>query len=153
MIPTFHPLWARWQTWLLELPRFNKRGILVGWDFLLLSVALWLPISLRYTTFYVPRDLTTALLFLSAPLIAVSTFALSGLYKLVTRYLGYRGHTRIIGCIWLSVLIWSLLVFMSGQLGIPRSVVIAYGVLATLFITASRAVAPHTAHAPARPDV
>ena len=141
MIPTFHPLWARWQTWLLELPRFNKRGILVGWDFLLLSVALWLPISLRYTTFYVPRDLTTALLFLSAPLIAVSTFALSGLYKLVTRYLGYRGHTRIIGCIWLSVLIWSLLVFMSGQLGIPRSVVIAYGVLATLFITASRAVA------------
>ena len=141
VIPTFHPLWARWQTWLLELPRFNKRGILVALDFLLISVALWLPISLRYTTLYVPPDLTTALLLLSAPLIAVMTFALSGLYKLVTRYLGYRGHTRIIGCIWLSVLIWSLLVFMSGQQGIPRSVVIAYAALATLFITASRAFA------------
>ncbi len=141
VIPTFNPLCVRWQAWLLELPRFNKRGILVALDFLLLSLALWLPISLRYTTFYVPPDLTTALLLLSAPLVAVITFALSGLYKLVTRYLGYRGHTRIIGCIWLSVLIWSLIVFMVGQLGIPRSVVIAYGILATLFITASRVLA------------
>ena len=68
-------------------------------------------------------------------------FAMSGLYRFVTRYLGYRGHTRIIGCIWLSVLMWSLVVFMSGQLGIPRSVVLGYGVLATLLITASREVA------------
>ena len=39
-IPTFHSLWARWQTWLLELPRFNKRGILVALDLLLLTIAL-----------------------------------------------------------------------------------------------------------------
>jgi FlaA1/EpsC-like NDP-sugar epimerase len=39
------------------------------------------------------------------------------------------------------VLIWSLLVFMFGQLGIPRSAVLGYGVLATLLITASREVA------------
>ncbi len=71
----------------------------------------------------------------------MAIFALSGLYRLVTRYLGYRGHTRIIGCIWLSVLIWSLLVFMFGQLGIPRSVVLGYGVLAMLLITGSREVA------------
>ena len=69
------------------------------------------------------------------------TFAVSGLYRFVTRYLGYRGHTRIIGCIWLSVLIWSLVVLMSGQLGIPRSVVLGYGVLATLLIAGSREVA------------
>ena len=82
-----------------------------------------------------------ALVLLSGPVITVMTFSVSGLYRFVTRYLGYRGHTRIIGCIWLSVLIWSLVVLMSGQLGIPRSVVLGYGVLATLLIAGSREVA------------
>ena len=121
VISTLHSLWARWQTSLLQLPRFAKRGILVGLDFSLLTLALWLPLSLRYTAFYIPPDLTTALLLFSAPLVTVVTFALSGLYKLVTRYLGYRGHTRIIGSIWLSVLIWSLILLMSGQSEIGRA--------------------------------
>ena len=114
---------------------------MVGLDLLLLSFALWFSISLRYNAPYVPPDTPSALLLASAPLITVATFAISGLYRLVTRYLGYRGHTRIIGCIWLSVLIWSLVVFMIGQLGIPRSVILGYGVLATLLITGSREVA------------
>lgn len=129
------------RTWLLQLPRFNKRFILIGLDLLLLSFALWFSISLRYNAPFVPPDLASALLLASGPLITVATFAVSGLYRLVTRYLGYRGHTRIIGCIWLSVLVWSLVVFMSGQLGIPRSVVLGYGLLATLLITGSREVA------------
>ena len=136
---TQEPFWARWRTWLLDLPRISKRVILVSLDLLLLSFALWFPISLRYNTLYVP-DQVSGLLLASAPLITVAIFAMSGLYRLVTRYLGYRGHTRIIGCIWLSVLMWSLLVFMFGQFGIPRSAVLGYGVLATLLITASREV-------------
>jgi len=141
IIRTFHPFWAQWRTWLLQLPRFIKRIILGVLDLLLLSFALWFSISLRYNTFYVPDDWLSALLIVSAPVITVATFAFFGLYKLVTRYLGYRGHTRIIGCIWLSVLIWSLQVFMFGQQGIPRSVILAYGVVATLLITGSREVA------------
>jgi len=135
-----NPVWAGWRTRLLGLPRFAKRIILVGFDFTILSFALWFPISLRYNTLYVP-DWVSLLLFASAPAITVATFGVSGLYQLVTRYLGYRGHTRIIGCIWLSVLIWSMLVFMFGQLGIPRSAVLGYGVLATLLIMASREAA------------
>ncbi len=139
-ISTYDPVWVRWRTWLLELPRFHKRIILVAGDLAILSFALWFPISLRYNTLYVP-DVVSGLLLASAPIITVATFAFSGLYRLVTRYLGYRGHTRIIGCIWLSVLMWSMLVFMFGQLGIPRSAVLGYGVLATLLITASREAA------------
>lgn len=134
------PVLYRLRTRLLELPRFAKRTILVSFDLVILTFALWFPISLRYNTFYVP-DWVTALLIASAPVITVSTFALCGLYQLVTRYLGYRGHTRIIGCIWLSVMIWAMLVFMFGQLGIPRSAVLGYGILATLLITASREAA------------
>ena len=135
------PVPAEWRSRLLELPRLNKRVILVALDFLLLTLALWISISIRYNAAYVPADWSTALVLVSGPFITVMTFALSGLYRFVTRYLGYRGHTRIIGCIWLSVLIWSLFVLMSGQLGIPRSVVLGYGVLATLLITGSREVA------------
>lgn len=132
---------GEWRSRLLELPRFNKRIILVSFDLLLLTVALWIALSIRYNTAYVPPSWATALVLISAPIITVATFAASRLYRLVTRYLGYRGHTRIIGCIWLSVLIWSLIVFMSGQLGVPRSVVLGYGVLATLLIAGSREVA------------
>ena len=136
-----HPVSAEWRSRLLELPRLNKRLILVALDFLLLSLALWISISIRYNTTYIPPDWVTALVLISGPVLTVVTFTLSGLYRFVTRYLGYRGHTRIIGCIWLSVLIWSLVVLMSGQLGIPRSVVLGYGVLATLLIAGSREVA------------
>ena len=137
VIPTYDPVWARWRSWLLELRRFHKRVVLIAGDLAILSFALWFPISLRYNTLYVP-DWVSGLLLVSAPVITVAIFAFSGLYRLVTRYLGYRGHTRLIGCIWLSVLIWSMLVFMFGQLGIPRSAVLGYGVLATLLIMASR---------------
>ena len=135
------PVPAEWRSRLLELPRLNKRIILVALDFLLLTLALWISISIRYNAAYVPPNWYTALVLFSGPFLTIMTFALSGLYRFVTRYLGYRGHTRIIGCIWLSVLIWSLVVLMSGQLGIPRSVVLGYGVLATLLIAGSREVA------------
>lgn len=128
-----------WQTLLLQLPRLNKRLILVGLDLALLIIALWIALSIRYNTIYIPPDFAVALILLSGPLITVATFAISELYRLVTRYLGYRGHTRIIGCIWLSVLIWSLVAFMAGQPAAPpRSVLFGYGILATLFITGSR---------------
>jgi FlaA1/EpsC-like NDP-sugar epimerase len=136
-----HPVSAEWRSRLLELPRINKRLILVAIDFLLLSLSLWIALSIRYNTPYFPPDWFMAVVLMAGPAITVATFSISGLYRFVTRYLGYRGHTRIIGCIWLSVLIWSLVVLMSGQLGIPRSVVLGYGVLATLLIAGSREVA------------
>ncbi|HWK37590.1 MAG TPA: nucleoside-diphosphate sugar epimerase/dehydratase [Hyphomicrobium sp.] len=136
-----HPASAEWRARLLELPRLSKRMILIGLDFVLLALALWIAISIRYNTAFFPSDWFMALVLISGPAITTITFAASGLYRFVTRYLGYRGHTRIIGCIWLSVLIWSLIVLMSGQLGIPRSVVLGYGVLATLLIAGSREVA------------
>ena len=136
-----HSSGAEWRSRLVGLPRYNKRVILVTFDFVLLTLALWIALSIRHNTAYLPPDWPTALVLISGPMISVATFAASGLYRFVTRYLGYRGHTHIIGCIWLSVLIWSLVVLMSGQLGIPRSVVLGYGVLATLLIAGSREVA------------
>ncbi|MDP1639475.1 MAG: hypothetical protein Q8L61_00955, partial [Hyphomicrobium sp.] len=83
------PASPEWRSRLLELPRLNKRLILVALDFLLLSLALWISISIRYNTPYAPRDWMTALVLLSGPVISVMTFSVSGLYRFVTRYLGY----------------------------------------------------------------
>ncbi len=129
------------QARLLALPRNSKRVVLAALDFVLLSLALWFLISLRYHTFFVPPSWEAALLLAAAPVITVAVFAVGRLYKHVTRYLGYSGHARIIGYLWLSVLIWSLIVFMSGQHGVPRAVIFGYGILATLIILGSRAAA------------
>ena len=125
---------------LLDLSRHQKRAILVAADFMGLSVVLWGVISVRYNELYVPPTWSATLLLLLAPLLTIATMAHMGLYRFVTRYLGSRGHGRIVAGFAVSVLIWSLLVFMSGQLGVPRSVVISYGIIGSLVVIASRYV-------------
>jgi FlaA1/EpsC-like NDP-sugar epimerase len=132
---------ARWRHLLLELPRFHKRALLAAIDFAVLSVVLWAAISLRYGYFWVPPTWESAALAFAAPLITVAIFSYFGVYRLVTRYIGYRGTTQIFLLVGLSVLIWALLVFMSGQLGVPRSVIIGYGLTAALLIAAIRQAA------------
>ncbi len=127
--------------WLLELPRYYKRAILVTADLLLLTVIVWAVTSLRYQMYYWPNTVAELLLLLAAPVITVATFAHFGLYRLVTRFIGYRGTLRIVACVGLSVLIWALIVFMTGQHGIPRTVILSYGFFGAMGITASRQLA------------
>ncbi|MGQ0674111.1 MAG: polysaccharide biosynthesis protein [Hyphomicrobium sp.] len=130
-----------WQSWLLDMSRLQKRLVLAAIDFALLAVALWGAISVRYGYAWVPETVSAGLLAAAAPLITVAIFFNFGVYRLVTRYIGYRGTWQIFLLVGLSVLIWSLLVFMSGQLGVPRSVVIGYGVTAAVLIALSRQAA------------
>ena len=126
--------------YLLDMPRHQKRLLLGMLDFVMLSAVLWATMSLRYGVSYWPPDLISTIVIFSAPIISVITFAYAGLYRLVTRYLGSRGHTRIVASVAFSVLVWSLVLFMSGQLGVPRSVVIAYGLVSAALIALSRHV-------------
>ena len=132
---------ARWRQWLLDLPRAAKRLALIGSDLILLSAAIWGSISLRYGETYVPDNWAAVTLMASAPLITIITFWWSGLYRLVTRYISYRGTMQIFAGVALSVLVWSLLVFMFGQLGVPRSSVLLYGFIAASLIALSRQIA------------
>lgn len=139
-------LWARLCRRLLNLTRYQKRAILVLGDFAILAFVLWIALSVRYGVYYAPDRWSEAALVLAAPVITIASFGWFGLYRLVTRYIGTRGYSRILGIIWLSVLMWSLLVFMSGQLGIPRSVIFLYGLMASLAIVASRQLASYLLH-------
>lgn len=127
--------------WLLELPRYYKRAILVATDFFLLAIIVWSAMSLRYQTWYWPHSVPEMLLFVAAPIITVATFAHFGLYRLVTRFIGYRGTLRVFACVGLSVLIWALVVLMTGQNGIPRTVILTYGFIGAIGIAASRQLA------------
>ena len=126
--------------WLVDLPRRPKRVLLVLNDFGLLALALWLALSLRLSTFYAPTTLQLALLLAAAPAIGIATFFQMGLYRLVTRFISSRGTMRIFIAVGMAVLFWAMVVLMSGQAmaGVPRSVVIIYGVISAFFIWASR---------------
>ena len=124
--------------WLIERPRWFKRIFLITNDIAMLTIALWAAYSLRLSRFYVPETLGMILLMAAAPIIGVVTFHLRGLYKLVTRFIGPEGTTRIYVAVVIAVLAWALLVLLSGIKGHPRSVVVIYGLIALGLIRLSR---------------
>ena len=124
--------------WLIERPRWFKRIFLIANDMALLTIALWAAYSLRLSQFYVPESFGMILLMAAAPIIGVITFHMRGLYKLVTRYIGPEGTTRIYVAVIIAVLAWALLVLLSGIKGHPRSVVVIYGLIAAGLIRLSR---------------
>lgn len=124
--------------WLIERPRWFKRIFLITNDIAMLTIALWAAYSLRLSRFYVPESLGMILLMAAAPIIGVVTFHLRGLYKLVTRFIGPEGTTRISVAVVIAVLAWALLVLMAGIKGHPRSVVVIYGLIALGLIRLSR---------------
>ncbi|MFN0218557.1 MAG: polysaccharide biosynthesis protein [Hyphomicrobium sp.] len=123
---------------LLNLPRHYKRGMLIVFDFVLLAAILWAVISVRYGGYYRPDTWLAAAALVAAPVLTIAAFSYAGLYRQVTRYLGPHGHTRIIASVVVAGLLWSLLVFMLGQKGIPRSVVISFVAFAAVALTVTR---------------
>lgn len=129
---------ARLRDWLLELPRYTKRTALVIIDLLLLFAVLWVALSLRYGVLFTPPNLQALLLLVAGPVMSVATLWHFGIYRLVTRFIGHRGNTQILAGVALSVLLWALALFMIGQYGIPRTVIISYGVFGATAIIGCR---------------
>jgi len=124
--------------WLIERPRWFKRVFLILNDFAMLSVALWGAYSLRLSVLYMPETLQVFLLMLAAPAVGVLVFYWRGLYKLVTRFIGPEGTTRIYTAVVIAAVSWALIVLMSGIQGQPRSVVVIYALIAAGLIRLSR---------------
>lgn len=141
MALTDGPQEQAWQERLLGLSRYSKRGLLVATDFLIASAVLWAALSLRYGQVYVPNTWDVAGLLLLGPLTTVLTLAQFGVYRVVTRHLGYRNASKVFFIVLLSVLIWSFVVFMVGQFGIPRSTLMVYAIGAASLITLCRVAA------------
>lgn len=126
------------RAWMLNTPRYYKRAVLVLIDLVLLSTALWVATSLRLGIWYVPQNQTTFLLMAAAPLICVATLWWFDTYKSVTRYMGYRGTIQVLTAMFLATLMWGMIVLVSGQGGISRTVVVLYGPIGALLLVLVR---------------
>jgi FlaA1/EpsC-like NDP-sugar epimerase len=126
---------------IVALGRYPKRAVLVCSDLALLSFSLWLSFCIRYGEFFVPKDWPLAAMMALAPLLGVITFFQLDLYRLVTRYIGVRTLNRVALAVCLSILIWALIVWLSGIKGVPRGALPFYALLATFGIWGSRQLA------------
>ncbi len=124
--------------WLIERPRWFKRTLLILNDLAVLTIALWLAYSLRLSRPYVPPEFAKWMLFFAAPIIGVVVFYLRGLYKLVTRFIGPEGTTRIYLAVIIAAVAWALAVLMAAVKDHPRSVIVIYALIAALLIRLSR---------------
>lgn len=129
---------------LLDSPRSWKRAMLVAFDLVALTGAIWASFALRFDRWNTPMTPDEALIFLSAPFIAMPIFVRMGLYRSVVRYLPERAAWKMLQAVTLAVLVWIFLAFFFEVLGrgaIPRSVPIIYWILASVVVIGSRLAA------------
>ena len=137
------------KTLIVELPRNLKRLILVAFDFLSLSLAVYISLSLRSDSFFLPSDgyeLTGAsaddlyvIIFL-LPIISIPLFIISRLYRSVTRHIGNETYVKVLKVTFISITAWSGIILFLG-LPIPRSILLITFILSLAATTLSRYIA------------
>ena len=137
------------KTLIVELPRNFKRLILVGFDFLSLSLAVYISLSLRSDSFFFPSngyELTGAsaddvyIIIFLLPIISIPLFIISRLYRSVTRHIGNETYIKILKVTFISITAWSgIILFL--EFPIPRSVLLITFILSLVATLLSRYVA------------
>ena len=126
---------------LVNLSRFKKQLILILTDFVVLVTVLLGSFSIRYGYWYFPENNFIFSLIFVAPAIGCAIFLSLGLYRSVTRYVGFNALWSITKGITLYALIWGVIAFLGGVEGIPRSIVLLNWALSILAIGGLRLVA------------
>lgn len=125
---------------IIRLPRRLKILIMLLCDILLLPLALWSSIALRFSSFH-PYVEGYLWVFVLVPVVAVPIFIRIGLYRAVVRFMDDKIIYTIMSGVTLSVLILTAAIMMAKVEGLPRSSVLIYWVFAVAYIAASRFVA------------
>ncbi|UJW85867.1 polysaccharide biosynthesis protein [Devosia sp. SL43] len=138
------------RSWLGGLPRPAKRIVLVVFDALVLAAAVWASYTLRYGTFFVPRQQQWIVIAI-APIVAIPIFIRMGLYRAVIRYLPERAIWTMLQAMTFAALGWVLVVFLTEMAGngiVPRSVPLFYWMVGGTLIIGSRFAAKRFIWAP-----
>jgi FlaA1/EpsC-like NDP-sugar epimerase len=125
------------RTFLLALPRRQKRIIQVATDVVLVWTALWMAFVVRLGIEELVNPFEThTWLFISAPIIAIPLFIRIGLYRAVMRYFGNDALIAIIKAVSLSALILGCLVYFYSNHKeiVPRSIMFNYWWLSMVMI-------------------
>lgn len=124
----------------MTLSRRKKQLIAVATDLLLLYLAFWSALALRFES-WVPEIATYKFQMLAAPLLAIPIFVRLGLYRAVIRFMEDRVVFVVAGGVTLSVLLLAAGMALTHTPGVSRGVLAIYWVLAILYVGATRFLA------------
>jgi FlaA1/EpsC-like NDP-sugar epimerase len=125
------------------LTRYQKRALLIIGDLALLSLALWVAMSIRFGEPYVASSRRVLFLLVAVPVVAVVLFFWAGLYRHVTRHFNTAGDKLIAGCILAASLCLGLGQFMLGTDGVPRTVLLTFPIIGFLLVSGARRLMGH----------
>lgn len=124
-------------TQLFQLPRWQKRLIIIGLDILLLPLALWMSYAMRLGT-WAPDLRDGVWLLLLAPIITIPIFIRLGLYRAIIRFLGHHAIITVLQGVTSSAIGLALITYIFKLQGIPKSVFPIYLGTAFLLVASSR---------------
>lgn len=124
----------------LILPRRQKQLVAVGADFMLLLVAFWSALALRFETLVPDLDTYKGQM-LAAPLLAIPIFIRLGLYRAVIRFMEDRVVFVVVGGVTASVVLLAAVMALTHTPGVSRGVLAIYWILAILYVGATRFLA------------
>ena len=123
----------------LSLPRRHKQVISVATDFVLLLLAFWSALALRFETWN-PALAPYGWQMLAAPLLAIPIFIRLGLYRAVIRFMEDRVVFVVAGGVTLSVMLLAAGIALTHTPGLSRGVLAIYWLLAIVYVGATRFV-------------
>ena len=121
----------------LLLSRRKKQAISVATDFVLLLLAFWSALALRFETWN-PELAVYGWQIIAAPLLAIPIFIRLGLYRAVIRFMEDRVVFVIAAGVTMSVLMLAAGVALTHTPGLSRGVLTIYWLLAIAYVGATR---------------
>jgi len=128
---------SKLRTYLLGLPRRQKRILQVIVDIFLVWAALWMAFVVRLGIDDLINPVVNhSWLFLSAPIVAIPLFIRYGMYRAVMRYFGNDALIEIIKAVSLSALVLGIFVYWysNHETVVPRSIIFNYWWLSMILI-------------------
>ena len=129
--------------WFTKLPRRGKQLIAVAVDFLIFACAMWGAVALRLDTPF-PETLGDSLwrIMLVAGAAGVGCAWGSGLYREITRYIGFRFAVRVAAAVTITTLLVGFESFMMDRgEGLPRTALVIFWLLSLIGVGGARAIA------------
>jgi FlaA1/EpsC-like NDP-sugar epimerase len=131
--------------YLLELPRFLKRGIAIALDISLCILTVGIAFYLRFDR-WIPLNGTSEWPATHWPLIgsiviALPVFAGFGLYRAIFRYAGLEAMLNVLRAVGLYAFVYASIFLMIGVPGVPRTIGIIQPMLLFLAVAGSRMAA------------
>ena len=124
---------------LLSLPRPFKQLIILFIDCVALITVLMFSFSMRYGVWYIPANNFIFWLILISPLIGGVIFSFYGLYRSITRHIGFNALWNIFKAVSLYSLVWGI-IYLLGETT-SRSVVLINWSLSLFVIISTRMIA------------